>query len=79
MKEVISVDREIRAKLGKRIKNIRRMKEISIEDLAERVGLGVSTVYRVEHGLAPIDFGRIGLFAAGLEVTKEEVQSVLEG
>ena len=78
MKEIFSIDREIRAKLGNRIKNIRRMKEISREELAERIGLGVSTVYRVEQGLAPIDLGRIGLFAAALEVTEEEVQSVLK-
>ena len=54
--------------VGNRIKFIRKKKNISIEELADGIYRGKSTVYKYENGSIPIDISTLGDIADYLEV-----------
>lgn len=56
-----------------RIREIRRQLDLTIEDLAERTGLSVSYVGRLESGERNLSVKNMNLFARALEVTSQEL------
>lgn len=56
-----------------RIREIRRELDLTIEDLAERTGLSVSYVGRIENGERNLSVKNMSLFAEALAVTSQEL------
>lgn len=56
-----------------RIREIRRQLDLTIEDLAERTGLSVSYIGRLESGERNLSVKNMNLFARALEVTSQEL------
>lgn len=55
--------------VGKRIETLRKSKKISQEDLAEKVGVSRTTVYKWESGTAKPNFAKLQALARALETT----------
>lgn len=55
--------------VGKRIETLRKSKKISQEDLAEKVGVSRTTIYKWESGTAKPNFAKLQALACALETT----------
>lgn len=55
--------------VGKRIEKLRKSKKISQEDLAEKVGVSRTTVYKWESGTSVPNFAKLQALACALEIT----------
>lgn len=55
--------------VGKRIETLRKSKKISQEDLAEKVGVSRTTIYKWESGTAKPNFAKLQALARALETT----------
>lgn len=55
--------------VGKRIETLRKLKKISQEDLAEKVGVSRTTIYKWESGTAKPNFAKLQALACALETT----------
>lgn len=55
--------------VGKRIETLRKTKKISQEDLAEKVGVSRTTIYKWESGTAKPNFAKLQALACALETT----------
>lgn len=55
--------------VGKRIETLRKSKKISQEDLAEKVGVSRTTIYKWESGTAKPNFANMQALARALETT----------
>jgi repressor LexA len=62
--------------VGRNINKYRMMRNYSLQDLAERIGLTKKTIQRYENGEIRIDVDRIADVAEGLQV---EVADLIEG
>lgn len=56
-----------------RIREWRRSQELTVEELAERTGLSVSYVSRLEHGARNLSMKNLNLFAHALGVSQSEL------
>lgn len=56
-----------------RIREWRKAREWTVEELAEKTGLSVSYVSRLEHGARNLSLKNLNLFAAALEVAKSDL------
>lgn len=63
---------ELAKEMGKRIKDIRKAAELTQERLAEKAGLSVEYISRIERGLAQPSFSTIDLLAEALNVTAKD-------
>ena len=57
-----------RSLLGKRVKYLRRLKNLTQAQLAERVDLSVNYISQIETGVASPAFNTLSTLAKGLEV-----------
>lgn len=55
--------------VGKRIETLRKSKKISQEDLAEKVGVSRTTIYKWESGTSVPNFAKMQALACALETT----------
>lgn len=55
--------------VGKRIETLRKSKKISQEDLAEKVGVSRTTIYKWESGTSVPNFAKLQALARALETT----------
>lgn len=55
--------------VGKRIEKLRKSKKISQEDLAEKVGVSRTTIYKWKSGTAKPNFAKLQALACALETT----------
>lgn len=55
-----------RARMGERLRQLRRDRGMTLQEVAERSGLAVSTVSKVERGLMALTYDRFSELAAGL-------------
>lgn len=62
----------IKARFGKRLRKFRRNKDLTQEQLAERVGISVDFVSLIERGLSAPSFDTIQKMSEVLEVPVEE-------
>lgn len=64
-----------RARLGERLRALRRARGLTLQDVASRAGLAVSTVSKVERGLMAPTYDRFSQLADGLGVDIAELFS----
>jgi len=64
-----------RARLGERLRQLRRERGLTLQDVASRAGLAVSTVSKVERGLMAPTYDRFTQLAEGLGVDVAELFS----
>jgi transcriptional regulator with XRE-family HTH domain len=62
-----------RARLGERLRELRRERGLTLQDVATRSGLAVSTVSKVERGLMAPTYDRFSQLAEGLGVDIAEL------
>lgn len=74
----LSVVEDLRVAFGRRIRDLRRDRELSQEELAERTGLHWTYVSGVERGQRAPSLDVVGRFANGLSVTVAELFSPLK-
>jgi len=67
------VDR--RVKMGERLRQIRKDKHMTLSEVADRSGLAVSTVSKVERGLMALTYDRFNQLAQGLDADIAELFS----
>lgn len=58
---------------GSNVRQTRKQRGLTVEKLAERVGVSVETIGRVERGETAPSFDSIEQIAAGLEVSPQEL------
>ena len=58
---------------GKRVKNLRRLKNLTQAQLAEKLNLSVNYVSQIETGIAPPSFKTLLLLAQGLDVELKDL------
>ena len=63
---------ELAKAMGKRIKEIRKSAELTQEKLAEKTGLSVEYISRIERGLAQPSFRTVDLMSEALNVTAKD-------
>lgn len=63
---------ELAKEMGKRVKEIRKAAKLTQEKLAEKTGLSVEYVSRIERGLAQPSFRTVDLMADALNVTAKD-------
>ena len=63
---------ELRKEFGKRLRRIRRMRDLSQEQLAEKTGISSDFVSTIERGLASPSFDTLQKLADVLEVHVSE-------
>lgn len=63
---------DIKARFGKRLRKVRRSKDLTQEQLAELVGISVDFVSLIERGLSSPSFETIQKLSEVLEVPVEE-------
>ncbi|WP_158963727.1 helix-turn-helix domain-containing protein [Chachezhania sediminis] len=64
---------ESRAALARRAKDLRHRKGLTLQDVADRSKLAVSTVSKIERGLISPTYDRFSMLAEGLEVDVSEL------
>jgi len=64
-----------RVRLGERLRHLRRERDLTLQDVAKRSGLAVSTVSKVERGLMAPTYDRFSQLAEGLGVDIAELFS----
>lgn len=64
-----------RTRLGERLRQLRRARGLTLQDVASRAGLAVSTVSKVERGLMAPTYDRFSQLAEGLGVDIAELFS----
>lgn len=64
-----------RADMGERLRQLRRDRGMTLQDVAKRSGLAVSTVSKVERGLMALTYDRFSQLAEGLGVDIAELFS----
>lgn len=64
-----------RVRLGERLRQLRRERGLTLQDVAQRAGLAVSTVSKVERGLMAPTYDRFSQLAEGLGVDIAELFS----
>lgn len=65
--------------LGKAVRQLREEAKLTPEDLAERAGLSVSELSKIEAGEDDPFWGDMRRVAAGLEVSMEQLAELAEG
>ncbi|TNE35028.1 MAG: XRE family transcriptional regulator [Alphaproteobacteria bacterium] len=73
MKQQDREDRQRRARLAERLREIRREKGLTIQDVASRSGLAISTVSKIERNLMAPTYDRFSRLADGLGVDLAEL------
>jgi transcriptional regulator with XRE-family HTH domain len=63
---------DLRVRFGKRLRKLRRNKDITQEQLAEMIGVSVDFVSKIERGLNAPSFDNVQKIAAVLEVDASE-------
>jgi transcriptional regulator with XRE-family HTH domain len=63
----------LRNLFGSRIRKLRKEKNLSQEQFAEKVGVSAYTVYRWEHALVAPEFDRLAMIAQALDVTVKDL------
>lgn len=56
------------ARMGERLREVRRLRRMTLAEVADRSGLAVSTISKVERGLMALTYDRFGQLADGLGV-----------
>ena len=64
---------EERLLLGKRVKYLRRLKNLTQAQLAEKVDLSVNYISQIETGIASPTFQTLSMLAKGLDVEIKEL------
>lgn len=59
---------KLKDRFGRRVRSLRRLRDITQADLAERTGLSIEYVSKVERGLTSPSFASIGSIADALDV-----------
>ena len=59
--------------MGERVRDIRRLKKLTLQDVAGRAGLAVSTVSKIERGVMAPTYDRFSRLAEGLGVDLAEL------
>ncbi len=67
---------EERKRLGKRIAELRREKGLSEEEFAERIGIRVATIPRIELGKYGYDIDTLAAIAEALDCQIDFVQKI---
>lgn len=62
-----------------KLKELRRRKVLTMEELAQKAGVGRGTIWRLEHGVMGGQPRTIRKLAAALDVDPEELAKVEEG
>lgn len=70
--------RDAREKLGRHVRELRKDKSLSQEELAERAGLDRTTISRLERGKHQAGFDTLHSIASGLQVSIQEVVKIDE-
>ena len=65
--------------LGKAILKLRKEQKISQECLSEKIGVSVSTLYRIEKGAANVTFNSMLDIASGLNISLSSIILQCEG
>ncbi|MCG7625350.1 helix-turn-helix domain-containing protein [Epibacterium sp. Ofav1-8] len=74
-----SEKQQIRLELGRRVKGLRSSAEMTLEQAAERTGLAVSTIYKIENGKVSPSFENLLRLARGYGVGLEKLIAEPEG
>lgn len=67
------IEKSNRALMGERVRDIRRLKNLRLQDVAARSGLAVSTVSKIERGVMAPTYDRFSRLAEGLGVDIAEL------
>jgi transcriptional regulator with XRE-family HTH domain len=66
-------DEDFIKKFGQRLKEIRKLKKVSQEELAFRCGFELSQIGRIERGTINTSISHVAKIATALEITPDEL------